>query len=535
MKKNLTSLLMLFTCLALYAQENLIRNSSFENGVTDSTKIEYLDDWYMDKENPASGWWGDPGSRFAGLTSGDSATLYQVIEIISADSVIYDLSFNALNSWNTGKVVVIASTSDADTSDRTIYKTDSLEFTAGGAEYELFDFRFGFSENSDYAGQYLIIEFTSTPAGEGDSWTHFDDVELVRRLPGENTPPVADAGADQKVTGGDLVTLDGSGSSDADGDDLTYQWTSQYPGITLSDPTAANPTFTAPDVTELSTFSFSLYVNDGKVNSDTVITSVIVVPAGELIRNGDFSLREPDWTTTNNLKDVWYWYIDKPRDEVEGGLWSDNYVDITSKDPGLYQVVDEIVTEAVSYSLTFSAKTSWYSKSVNSIFSVSDADSSARDEIGSKEHLFDIDPENDVTSTDWATYNHVLAIPAGSDYTGKKLILEFTVTSYDYGDEVNNGWVQIEFVSLVKQVASGISSPEQINLIIYPNPASRILNIESDLSVLQVNVYSVTGALLKSTMSLDKNQINVEDLNHGLYIISLITEQGIINRKIQIR
>ncbi len=36
--------------------------------------------------------------------------------------------------------------------------------------------------------------------------------------------PVADAGPDQSVTTGATVTLDGSGSTDADGDSLTYSW-----------------------------------------------------------------------------------------------------------------------------------------------------------------------------------------------------------------------------------------------------------------------------------------------------------------------
>ena len=535
MKKKVTFLLVLFSFLALDAQENLIRNGGFENGLTDSTKIKYLDDWHMDKENPSSGWWGDPGLRFAGLTSGDSATLYQVVEIISADTVLYDLQFMAKDSWNTGKVVVIASTSDADTATRAIYQTDTLDFAAGGTEFELLEFRFGFSENSAYVGKHLIIEFTSTSADAGDSWTHFDDVVMEIRLPGENSPPVANAGPDQKVTGGDLVILDGSGSSDADEDPLTYKWVSQYPGITLSDPGAEKPTFTAPDVVELSTFNFSLFVNDGTVNSDTVKTSVTVIPAGELIRNGDFSLRAPDWATTSNLKDVFYWNIDKPREELAGGLWSANYVDLTSKDPNFYQVVDEIGTEAVTYSLTISAKTSWYAKSINSIFSVSDADSSVRTQISLQENIFDIDPANDVTSTDWITFKHVASIPENSSHDGMKLILEFEIISYDYEDEIDNGWVQVKFVSLVKEVTSDIESSNIKSLNIYPNPASRVLIIESDAPVSKVNVYSLTGSLVKSVIRQDVNRINVNDLHSGLYIVTLTTEKGVVNKKLHIK
>ena len=65
----------------------------------------------------------------------------------------------------------------------------------------------------------------------------------------ENGRPAASAGTDQVANTGDLVTLDGLGSSDPDGDSLTYAWSLLHApeGSTaaLSDPSAAQPSFTA--------------------------------------------------------------------------------------------------------------------------------------------------------------------------------------------------------------------------------------------------------------------------------------------------
>ena len=64
-----------------------------------------------------------------------------------------------------------------------------------------------------------------------------------------NIAPTANAGAAQSVATGALVTLNGSDSSDANGDSLTYSWsfTSKPAGSSavLSSATIAKPTFTA--------------------------------------------------------------------------------------------------------------------------------------------------------------------------------------------------------------------------------------------------------------------------------------------------
>src|SRR5713101_4233560 len=83
-----------------------------------------------------------------------------------------------------------------------------------------------------------------------------------------NTPPVANAGPNQTIALGTTVHLDGSQSSDVDGDALSFQWavTATPGGIaaTLSDPTAVQPTFV---VARPGTYTVQLIVNDGQVDS----------------------------------------------------------------------------------------------------------------------------------------------------------------------------------------------------------------------------------------------------------------------------
>ena len=93
-----------------------------------------------------------------------------------------------------------------------------------------------------------------------------------------NERPVADAGPDQTVAEGVLVTLDGSGSADPEGTELSYSWVqSSGETVTLSDSSIAQPTFTSPvGLSRDAELLFSLAVTDGFGHTSAVSDTVLI-------------------------------------------------------------------------------------------------------------------------------------------------------------------------------------------------------------------------------------------------------------------
>ena len=134
------------------------------------------------------------------------------------------------------------------------------------------------SVTPDIAGEYTIL----LSVDDGFSPPGTDTVTIIAVEPGTllpptnppaNIPPVADAGLDKTVDTLTSVNLDGSGSSDADGQVVSYAWTFQStpPGsnaeLTLA--TAAGPGFT-PDIVGDYVVTLSVEDDAGATDTDTV-------------------------------------------------------------------------------------------------------------------------------------------------------------------------------------------------------------------------------------------------------------------------
>ncbi|WP_295801694.1 glycosyl hydrolase family 18 protein [uncultured Microbulbifer sp.] len=157
-----------------------------------------------------------------------------------------------------------------DGSDSSDLDNDPLTYQwtqTGGAEVALQN---ATSAVASFVAPGVSGDLTFTLSVNDGAETDTDTVVVSVSAGQENRAPVSDAGADQMVVTPAVVTLDGSASSDPDGDSLSYAWT-QVRGtpVTLSDAAAATPTFSAAQVAVEDELVFELNVSDGELSDAT--------------------------------------------------------------------------------------------------------------------------------------------------------------------------------------------------------------------------------------------------------------------------
>jgi hypothetical protein len=173
-------------------------------------------------------------------------------------------------------------------------------------QYHAPDFTFKFPENLVAGGPMVPLNFQDFPflrdgsgpytasngqtatVGQLAPWPGNPAVPAACNGPfGETKAPIPNAGANQTVPSGSLVTLNGSASSDPNSPPLpliSWTWVQVGgPSVTLSDPTVSNPTFTAPIIATgkpPAFIQFQMTVTNGIVSSGVASTQVTVQPQG---------------------------------------------------------------------------------------------------------------------------------------------------------------------------------------------------------------------------------------------------------------
>ncbi len=203
---------------------------------------------------------------------------YQVSDGVLSDTALVTITIAAVNDGpvafdDTASTAEDEAVSISVLSNDTDIENDSLFLTAVSPAQ---------NGRPSISGQQVVYSPSLNFAGT-DSFTYrvsdgslSDTASVTVTVNAVNDAPLAAAGADQSVIVSQSVTLDGSLSSDVEGDALRYGW--QQTGglrVTLNRPSLSRTTFTAPATPTILTFSLSVTDEQGLVSrADEVVITV---------------------------------------------------------------------------------------------------------------------------------------------------------------------------------------------------------------------------------------------------------------------
>lgn len=85
-------------------------------------------------------------------------------------------------------------------------------------------------------------------------------------------------------------------------------------------------------------------------------------------------------------------------------------------------------------------------------------------------------------------------------------------------------------IRLVKNLALSTEKNEQVTATVYPNPVKDKFSISVAEDVLEVQIYNVTDKLVKQLYNV-KGNIDVSELENGLYMLRIITSEHLYSSK----
>ncbi|MFA7615630.1 MAG: T9SS type A sorting domain-containing protein [Moheibacter sp.] len=142
------------------------------------------------------------------------------------------------------------------------------------------------------------------------------------------------------------------------------------------------------------------------------------------------------------------------------------------------------------------------------------------------------------------TYEIDIELPGNDCYS-----LRVLDTGNDGGASISladgNGNVLIEsdgnygggFTKAFSKGALGVNDQQIVEVNVYPNPTTGIVNLVSGKNIDNVNVYDVSGRLVKTVnkISSDKSVLDLSSLANGTYILKIQTDKKVVTKKVIIK
>ena len=135
--------------------------------------------------------------------------------------------------------------------------------------------------------------------------------------------------------------------------------------------------------------------------------------------------------------------------------------------------------------------------------------------------------DNALTSLNIANGNNASLVTADFDATNNPNLTCIEVDNVAYS---TTNWTNIDATASFSTNCGALSVDDfSLNTVsIYPNPTTSVLNIKMDSNLKSATIYSILGKKVLETTS---NNINTSNLNSGLYLIKIASENGSVATK----
>ena len=135
---------------------------------------------------------------------------------------------------------------------------------------------------------------------------------------------------------------------------------------------------------------------------------------------------------------------------------------------------------------------------------------------------------------------------ANCDGSGQTLIAEAVISAqyidnnwvtlpigqYKYGVSIDGGYT-IYWSDCINKDYQGVAENAAADVAVYPNPANDFIYVETTCasSVQRIDIYDITGKLMISSI---EAEINVSELESGMYFVNVLTDDGVVTRKVTV-
>ena len=439
---------------------------------------------------------------------------------------------------------------------------DGNEDYTAGTGWDQVCHTFSTTQENWESGEALLVQARLYSSSSGsDPTKYFVDLVSVEttsttatiNFPGSVEGLIANAGSDQTVDAGSLVTLDASGSLNTDGDIAAYLW-EQTSGVAvnLDDEEATTTTFTAPTESTNLVFDLTVYDAEGNESTDSITISVIAsvgnLTIAEIQGEQDSSPYADQYVTTSgyvmaknsngfflqDAAEAWsgIWVIDFGNANTSVG----DYIELDGQVKEYYDLTELDISEGSSNIISsnnilfdpivITQVTEAYESVLVTVSGICDG---LPNEYG-EWTLSGITIDDYLYGTDWGNFSPIV----GNEYTitGPLNYAYSLFRVNPRGDE---------------DIQEGIlSNSELINdfsvLNAYPNPFNPTITIQFSTEITQnieVSIYDLMGKKvdviyndLVQTNTLKSLVWDASDFSSGDYFVSLKTENFTKSHKI---